>query len=485
VENKSNKKNYTQHLIKFILTFKLNYELINIQQSICYNRKISDIPVTQTIYKHVGIYAEGIFFKQETSEILRKNMKTLNVFFVVLFITISSINRVEAQSLDFYPMDENFELLQKFYKADTVLVVFPDLEPISAMDKQAIEKFKFWGKIPFFCYKKESDINAFDLKKNIQFFGPLFKFQNEYAEMPVKKTDHGFLYNTESFNQENDAFYYMNESANRLYMCKNSSKAISSFFSYGVGAYSFYIFRDSEIVYSGFANENLSKEKINDLNHAREIYFQQKTLSFFNLNIAKTLKVDSLFNLSSKALDNYVINLCDYLEVDTNNININLYAYADRIELQKFIAAPLWSTVLGKSVGNVLHTTQLDLSIVKHETAHSIIFQKIGGNLNQFWVEGFRQYTDYWFNNGAFNVDIEITKANIEFLDEELLSGSSKFFNHTENYGISGVFVKYMVDKIGFSEFKTVYSQQNIEEYITEKYEISMDELIAEFKDQL
>jgi hypothetical protein len=413
-------------------------------------------------------------------------MNTLKVFFVVLFITIISINRLDAQSLDFYPMDENFELLQKFYKTDTVLVVFPDSEPILAMDKDAIEKFKFWGEIPFFYYKKESDINSSDLKKNIQFFGPIFKFQKEYSEMPVEKTDHGFLYNTELFNHENDAFYYMNENANRLYMCKNSSKAISSFFSYGVGAYSFYIFRESEIVYSGFTNENLSKEKINDLNHFREIYFQQKTLSFFNLNIAKTLKVDSLFDIASKELDKYVINLCDNLEVDTNNIDeIKLYAYADRIELQKFIAAPLFNTVWGKSVGNVLHTTQLDLSIVKHETAHSIIFQKIGGNLNQFWVEGFRQYTDYWFNKGTYNVDLEITKSNITFLDEELLNGSSKFFNHTENYGISGVFVKYMVDKIGFSEFKKVYSQQDIEEYITEKYEISMDELIAEFKDQL
>jgi hypothetical protein len=413
-------------------------------------------------------------------------MNTLKIFLVVLFITIGSINRLDAQTLDFYPMDENFELLQKFYETDTVLVVFPDSEPVSAIDKQAIEKFKFWGKTPFFFYKKESEINSMDLKKNIQFFGPLFKFQKEYSELPVKKTDHGFLYKTESFNKENDSFYYINESANMLYMCKNSSKAISPFFIYGVGAYSFYIFRDSEIVYSGFANENLSNEKINDLNRFREIYFQQKTLPFFNLNIAKTLKVDSLFNIASKELDKYVINLCDYLKVDTNNINkMKLYAYADRIDLQKFIAAPLWSTVRGKSVGNVLHSTQLDLSIVKHETAHSIIFQKIGNNSNSFWNEGFRQYTDYIFNKGAYNYDLEITKTNIELLNKELLNGSSKFFNHTENYCISGVFVKYMVDKISFSKFKTVYSQQNIEEYIAEKYEISMNELIAEFKEQL
>jgi hypothetical protein len=136
----------------------------------------------------------------------------------------------------------------------------------------------------------------------------------------------------------------------------------------------------------------LSKEKINDLNRYRESYFQQKTISFFNLNFAKTLNVDSLFNIASNELDKYVINLCHYLEVDTSNIEkMNLYSYSSRIDLQRFIAAPLWSTVWGKCVGNVLHSTQLDLSIVNHETAHSIIFQKIGDNTNSFWGEGFRQ----------------------------------------------------------------------------------------------
>jgi hypothetical protein len=38
-----------QHLIKFMLTFKLNNEPTNIQQTICYVRKISDFSVAQII----------------------------------------------------------------------------------------------------------------------------------------------------------------------------------------------------------------------------------------------------------------------------------------------------------------------------------------------------------------------------------------------------------------------------------------------------
>jgi len=41
--------NCVQQLIKFMLTFKLNNELTNIQQTICYARKISDFPVAQIL----------------------------------------------------------------------------------------------------------------------------------------------------------------------------------------------------------------------------------------------------------------------------------------------------------------------------------------------------------------------------------------------------------------------------------------------------
>jgi len=163
---------------------------------------------------------------------------------------------------------------------------------------------------------------------------------------------------------------------------------------------------------------------------------------------------------------------------------MNLYVYADRIELQKINAAPLWNTIYGRCMGNVLHSFSVNTGTIKHETSHSIILQKIGNYPVPIFNEGFRQYTDYLFNEEAYLSDLKITKANLILLNTEFLN-VNKFNNHMQNYSISGVFVKYLIDKIGYSEFKAAYSQGKVEEYLNEKYKMSTEQLLAEFKNSL
>ena len=110
--------------------------------------------------------------------------------------------------------------------------------------------------------------------------------------------------------------------------------------------------------------------------------------------------------------------------------------------------------------------------------------QKIGFNSFPIFDEGFRQYTEYFFNKEAYNSDLKTTKANFAFINDELLD-VHKFYNHQENYCISGVFIKYLIDKIGYSEFKTAFSQGKIAEYLNEKYKMSTEQLFAEFKNSL
>jgi hypothetical protein len=403
-----------------------------------------------------------------------------------LLILICSMTRINAQSPYFYPMDENFELIQDFYKTDTILVVFPDSEPMSFKDKQDVENFIFWGKKPDFIFKKESDLVPKDLEKHLQIYGAIFKFKNSYSKLPIRVSGEYFSYKTESFHKSNDAFYYLTDNAKVLYTCRNKQSTLNPFLIYGIGAYQFYLFSNNEIYYSGYVNPYAHSEKVNDIRKLKKDYFHEKSTLFYDLNVAKAINIDSLYNILSDTLDKYVINLCNSLDVDTSNIdNMKLYIYADRIELQRFIAAPMWSTVWGKCMGNVLHTCNGDIATIKHETAHSIISQKIGYYSNSLFDEGFRQYTEYLFNKDAYDSDLEITKKHFELLKEELLKGDNSFFNNQLNYSISGVFTKYIIDKIGFPEFKIAFSQRMIENYLNKKYNITIEELFEEFKNSL
>ncbi len=407
-----------------------------------------------------------------------KNYLTLSLLFLA-----GLLNPLYAQSPYFYPMDEKFELLQKFYKTDTVLVIFPDSESMSLSEKQGVEDLIFWGKKPTFKYKKEGELVSADLEKHIQLYGAIFKFKNTYSKMPIQRNAKSFSYKSESFNNDNDAFYYITDNAKILYTCKNSKTTLNPFSIYGVGAYNFYIFSNYEMRYTGYVSSISLEENINDIQSLKNQYFNKQSTRFFDVNIAKTLNADSVFNLLYGILDEYVINLCKVLKEDTSKLDkMKLYIYANRIDLQKFIAAPLWSTIWGKCMGNTLHTYHVDIATIKHETAHSIIFQKIGYYANPLFDEGLRQYTDYLLNEDIYVSDLEVAKNHIELLNNELLNGSVNFFSKKENYPISGIFIKYLVDKIGFSNFKAVFSKQLIDEYVHEKYNITTKELFEEFK---
>jgi len=51
-------------------------------------------------------------------------------------------------------------------------------------------------------------------------------------------------------------------------------------------------------------------------------------------------------------------------------------------------------------------------------------------------------------------------------------------------YSISGVFPRFIVEKIGIDAFKTIYARENIENAFYEKG-FPLDELINEFKNSL
>lgn len=101
----------------------------------------------------------------------------------------------------------------------------------------------------------------------------------------------------------------------------------------------------------------------------------------------------------------------------------------------------------GLNVNNIIHSSSFDREIIKHEAAHNFIGQKIGDNTNQFFSEGFRQMTEYFFDEEKFIADKDSTEKHLDLLLENLVSGGYReFFSSAQSYPISGVFVKYMID---------------------------------------
>jgi len=416
---------------------------------------------------------------------MKKSTKRL---MLVIFILIGSLS--QAQLPGYIPGDENYTLTLTFHKADTVLVVVPHNYTITDQEKTAIENYVFWGeyqKKPVYIYKTEAELTAEDQWRNLQFYGPFCDFQlDEIQATPFQQVEGGFLFNHERFSRPDDAFFYLNDEATRLYTCRNSAGAWHQYANYAAGYFPLYIFRGNEVYASGFCSGNSGETRVNYLSKMRDPYFETISTRFFDFEVAKTICTDSLKQVILDQADKSLEVLCKVLETDTSDFErMRTYVYQNMLDLQQFLSMSPKMTIYGKSFGTVNHVSTFDMAVFKHELAHTAIGCKVGFQPNSFFCEGFAVYSGYLFEDNSYTSDLEATKNDLDLLTEEAIVGDDhRFYSLPPMYPISGVFTRFVINKIGVGTFKKIYAQENIENAFPEAG-FPLAGLIAEFKNYL
>lgn len=416
-------------------------------------------------------------------------MKNFKVHLIGAILVLFTASFVLGQSVKFVPGDQNFTKTLAFHKPDTILVVSPDNYTLTHDDKADIERYVFWEKWqkkPVYAYKTESEIIAGDMKMHLQCYGPFNLFKNpDFLKIPFKQCENGFAFNNQEFIQPEDAFYYINDDANRMYTCKNSENGFNQYINYGAGFYQLHVFRNCDLVLTGFSSDKEKKEAINDIDSIRAQYFRPFRTKYFDFEIAADLDKDSLEIKTFQRMDDFIDSVCIFLAVDISKLErITTYIYADKNDLQTFIASPPGQTVYGKSIGHINHLSSFDLQTFRHETTHTIVGKTIGLNTSNFFVEGIAVCNEYFFYPKVYQNDIKTAKANPEVLTPELIKSSNAFYNDMVNYPIAGAFTRFLIDKIGITAFKKAYAENQIEECLKIKTGKDWPQLIAEFHNQ-
>jgi hypothetical protein len=358
---------------------------------------------------------------------------------------------------------------------------------ITDQEKTYIENYVFWEqyqKKPVYVYKTETDLTEEDKLRNIQFYGPFYDFQLiEIQNIPIKQIESGFLFNNEEFTRSTDAFFYLNDEATRLFTCRNSTQVWNQYANYAAGYFPLYIFRGNEVYISGYASDNGNEPRINHIAKIRESYFEKISTRYFDFKLAQTICTDSLRQLILSQADKYLENLCTTLNTDTVGLErMTTYVYKDMLDLQQFLSMSPRMTIYGKSIGSINHVSTFDMTVFKHETAHAVIARKIGFQPNSFFCEGFAVFTGYVMKDNSYISDFDSTKSHLDLLTEEFIIGADqRFYSLPPMYPISGVFTRFIIDKIGIETFKAIYTQQNIEQAFVDKG-FPLADLITEFK---
>lgn len=401
---------------------------------------------------------------------------------VIMICTLS----LQAQVNGYIPGDENYTQILKFHNVDTLLVVVPHNYSISDQEKTDIENYVFWDqyqKKPVYVYKTETDLTNRDELRNLQFYGPFCDFQLvEVQSIPFKQVEGGFMFDSEVFANPSDAFFYINDDATRLYTCRNSTQVWHQYANFAAGYFPLYIFRNMDLFLSGYCSNITCQPRVNFIQKMRQSYFETVATKHFDFKIAKQIYTDSLRDVILEQADLSLETLCAALETDTLGlVRMTTYVYNSMIDLQQFLSMSPRMTIHGKSIGPVNHVSTFDMTVFKHELAHTVIGSKIGIQ-SSFFSEGFAVYTGYFDDDNSYSSDLDSAEIHIDLLTEDIITGPGyHFYSAPALYPISGVFTRFIVEKIGIDTFKTIYARENIENAFYEKG-FRLGELINEFK---
>jgi hypothetical protein len=192
-------------------------------------------------------------------DLLKNNycrMKTSILKSIVLaLIMLVTYNVTEAANAKSSTVTNKRVPVIEFFSADTIVVVSPDNCSLCSDAQADIENAVFWQLNhyrPVYVYKTESQLTRMDQKQHLLFYGCLHQFnRKEFFNIPVRKTARGFQFKGNAFESETDEFFYINKSANRMYLCGNSPQQVHSFFSKGGTSYPLHIFSDAKVVLTG------------------------------------------------------------------------------------------------------------------------------------------------------------------------------------------------------------------------------------------
>lgn len=390
-----------------------------------------------------------------------------------------------AQALRVIGLDDQFRAFQDFAAADSVVIVLPDTPFTTEADSHLVARLNFFGSKGVF--RRESQLTPSDYRRHLMVVGPWHQFTAEdLLSIPIGRSDHGFILANRVFSQPDEAFFYLNDTATRLYAVGNTWRSLDAVRRHVLGAYSLYVFRGDEMVLSGTCRGAACADSINDLEAMRKSYFTSTSSGHLQVYYPQIADSDAVHQQVGHALETYLGQLADALGEDVRTLApINVYIYANRADLQAFLGVPMTMQMWGLSVNNVIHSENAGLETLKHEVTHSFIRQAIGDNSNNFLVEGFRQYTEYLFDSTVGERDRDSTRAHLLRLTPALTSGNpQEFFSHPSSYPISGVFVQYLVDTFGLDSFKSMYSTNALAEELKKRHGVSIEDLIGQFRQE-
>jgi hypothetical protein len=410
----------------------------------------------------------------------------------VLFIL--SVNTVIAGSAfsqyvdisDLPQYDCNTEKWAKFESKDFIIVT-PN-ETDSLLENRVMVHSSWYD--DSCLIKSERDMSTEDYGKNLWILGTIGEYEHwEKFGLPILKTKEGFIFNGIEFIDSLDGIGIVDTS--RIAFVGNSNQTIFGLrepdLAYG---FDFIITQKNKKTYFGnFVGDTVNWSSLVWLRESNYLKYDYDYINFYvSCRFEYSLDLDSVYFVLKSFADDFT----KMFEIEIPANGPLAYIHQDHSEIANMTAfwdGACWGHIYGFQVWDEIHTEGFGFDLIKHEFGHHVF----NSNFEDFMPTIIREgVIEYYFNeldSSRKNSNLSLAKVYADSLnfvdfisDRKSLFGLGKFEGKDIGYGVSGIFVNYILDVYGLNRFKNFCNQKDPLDSINSIFGNTPQGFIVDFK---
>jgi hypothetical protein len=310
-------------------------------------------------------------------------------------------------------------------------------------------------------------------------------------ELPLKFTGSKCTLGPIELTGSDDAITVINENAQCAAVIGNSYSALRNLSSGRfLGVYNYYILKNNTMRYLGNLQDNkFIPDSLVDLELIRKENYSQKIenkyiVACFSCKYSTIRQFQGPIDDLVKSFEDF----CRLYKVKRPPEKLKFFIHSDQLEINIVSGDPKPGTTGGFVIDNLIHTVGLDKDLLTHEGIH-YIFNFNLRSPNAFFNEGIPLSFALFQHPERIRNDCKLIRDNLEI--RNLITGKTGFWEgpykngQCLSYPISGLFVKFLIDKYGIDKLKSFYQYPEITEGIKDVYNLELPVLIEEWKNYI
>ena len=176
---------------------------------------------------------------------------------------------------------------------------------------------------------------------------------------------------------------------------------------------------------------------------------------------------------------------CRLYEVKKPSQKLKYFIHWDQLEINIVSGDPKPGSTGGLVIDSLIHTVGMDKELLTHEGVH-FIFNNNLRSPNSFFNEGIPMSFALFQHPERITSDCKLIQDNLDIQD--LITGKTEFWKgpykngQCLSYPISGLFVKFLIDKYGIDKLKLFYQFTDIEKGLKAVYNVELLVIATEWK---